>query len=341
MKTLCIAGKNNIACDILINALERLEKDQIVIIPNSTDEGRDTWQRSFLKLARELGVSIVTLEDVYNMEDVVFLSLEFDKIIQTSKFQDAQLYNIHFSLLPKYKGMYTAYWPILCGEHKTGVTLHYIDDGIDTGDIIAQSEYVISNTMTCRDIYLSNIDYGTRLVAEFLNQIISGQVEAYAQPSTKATYFSKSPISFGDASIDCRQTAYMINNQIRGLRFREYQLGTFQDAMISHGDITSVRSMERPGTIIQEDEWFYLIATIDYNLYLYKDRLEDIKVACMTGNMELIEACIQRGYHVNEPDLQGDLPMEIAKKHGNVHIVNRLLEWEAEGDRYLNEYNAE
>ncbi|MFI3175909.1 MAG: formyltransferase family protein [Eubacteriales bacterium] len=313
MKILCIAGKNNIACDILIIALERLEKDQIVIIPNATDDGSDTWQRSFLKLARQLQVPVVTLEDVYNMEDVVFLSLEFDKIIRTNKFQDAKLYNIHFSLLPKYKGMYTAYWPIICGEHKTGVTLHYIDDGIDTGDIIAQSEYVITDDMTCRDIYLNNISYGTRLVEEYFDRIINGQVESYKQPSAQATYFSKSSISFEDASLDCRQTAYMINNQIRGLRFREYQLATFQDTMISHGEITSDRSTARPGTIIQEDGWIYLIATIDYDIYLYKDRLEDMMAACTNGDVEFLDMCMERGYQMNEVG----------------------------GDRYFNEYNAE
>lgn len=73
-------------------------------------------------------------------DDLIFISLEFDKIVNPDLFKDARLYNIHFSLLPSYKGMYTSAIPILNGEEMVGVTFHEIDKGIDTGNIIAQKK---------------------------------------------------------------------------------------------------------------------------------------------------------------------------------------------------------
>ena len=59
------------------------------------------------------------------------------EIIKTKNFKSNKLFNLHFSLLPSYKGMHTSAFPILNGEKYSGVTIHKIDNGIDTGDIIA------------------------------------------------------------------------------------------------------------------------------------------------------------------------------------------------------------
>ena len=56
-------------------------------------------------------------------------------------FLNARLYNIHFSYLPAYKGMFTSALPIKNGEVDSGVTLHKIESGIDTGDIIDQIKF--------------------------------------------------------------------------------------------------------------------------------------------------------------------------------------------------------
>ena len=134
---ICIAGKNDIAVEILLYLLDRtIKKENIYVIPNKTDDGKNNWQRSLLKNANELNINIASLEQVYNIENLLFLSLEFDKIINPLNFRTKQLFNIHFSLLPKYKGMFTSILPILNNDKITGVTFHRIDKGIDTGDII-------------------------------------------------------------------------------------------------------------------------------------------------------------------------------------------------------------
>ena len=62
--------------------------------------------------------------------------------------------------------MYTSALPFINGESLTGVTLHKIDLGIDTGDIIGQKRIEILDTDTARSLYLKYIQYGTKLVIE-------------------------------------------------------------------------------------------------------------------------------------------------------------------------------
>jgi methionyl-tRNA formyltransferase len=100
--------------------------------------------------------------------------LEFDEIIKSDRFKSKKLYNIHFSLLPKFNGMYTFAWPILSSENCTGVSLHEVDAGIDTGDIVAQVKFNIEITDTARTLYLKYIKEGTSLVNSFLEKILYG-----------------------------------------------------------------------------------------------------------------------------------------------------------------------
>lgn len=135
----CIAGKNEIAIfgvELLLKS--GISRDKIVACCNSNDTGINGWQPSFRNYCIRNNILVLHLEEIYNLVALVFISLEFDKIIKISKFRSRALFNIHFSLLPEYKGMYTSAMPILEGREYSGVTLHKLDEGIDTGDIIDQ-----------------------------------------------------------------------------------------------------------------------------------------------------------------------------------------------------------
>ncbi len=172
-----LAGKNEIAVFGLRALLARLDKKNISVICNSTDEGYDTWQPSLKKLATEHEVTIMSLDECYEIENLVFISLEFDKIISPEKFATIHLYNIHFSALPAYKGMYTSALPLLNGDTESGVTLHKIDKGIDTGDIIDQIIFKIDKDENARDLYGKYLFHAKDLLESNVDRILKCKLE--------------------------------------------------------------------------------------------------------------------------------------------------------------------
>ena len=105
----CIAGKNQCSLDALSYLISRndIDKRNLSVCINSDDVGVDNWQPSLMKYANDNNILILSLNDLYNIKNLYFFSLEFDKIIKTKKFLSKNLFNFHFSLLPKYRGCHT------------------------------------------------------------------------------------------------------------------------------------------------------------------------------------------------------------------------------------------
>jgi methionyl-tRNA formyltransferase len=270
--TICIAGKNNIAVEILEYLFSNYNYPLLAIC-NKTDEGKDTWQRSLRLAANEYNVEIKQIEDVYNVSDLIFLSLEFDQIIKPEIFVSNQLYNVHFSLLPAYRGMYTSIMPILFGEKQSGVTLHKIDAGIDTGDIIEQIIIPIKENDTAEILYAKYIKKGIQIVKKNIDNILTKKVKSYVQPVEKSSYFSKKAIDFKNIQIDCKKTAWEIHNQIRAFVFRNYQLPTINGYRIYKSRILHTKSDKaNVGRVQKVDDNILKIDAIDYivNAYLEK-----------------------------------------------------------------------
>ncbi len=91
--------------------------------------------------------------------------------------------NIHSGLSPYYRGTWSYGWPIVNNEPEfIGVTVHCIDPGIDTGDIIFQARPPLEPGDDLNSIFLKVISQGTELAAEAFQQIIAGCVRFYPQP---------------------------------------------------------------------------------------------------------------------------------------------------------------
>lgn len=271
--TLCIAGKNNIAVDAMEFVLKTglVLPTELVASCNQNDNGEDDFQRSYRKFCRSKGVEVVDLSELEAEEELLFISLEYDRIIPVERMQSERLFNMHFSLLPRYRGMYTAVWPILNGDNTAGVTLHRIDAGIDTGEIIAQDEFVLTASMTSRDLYLQCIEHGTALFKATISDLLTQQCHGVPQAVSGASYFSKSSINFDQIRIDLNKTAWEVHNQLRAFSFREYQLPSVLGLTIRQSEILPSRSSERPGKIVAETKDYIDLATIDFDVRCYID----------------------------------------------------------------------
>lgn len=268
---ICIAGKNNIAIDVCRYVVEHYPDAHIYALINRNETGEDAWQRSYLKYIKsEPKVTLSTLEDMYEIKDLVFISTEYDRIIKPHLFKTKQLFNIHFSLLPAYKGVYPSVWPILNGEKYAGVTLHEIEQGIDTGDIIAQKRFRISPKETSFSLYTKLIEEGTQLLLKYLDKLIANRYKSYTQSTIGSTYYSKKSIDYANLTIDLNVTAAQLDRQIRAFYFPAYQVAQIYNCPIIGARITKNKSKSKPGTILSENDKYIKLSTIDYDIILYK-----------------------------------------------------------------------
>ena len=325
---ICIAGKANIAIEVCDYILQTYSNVELFAIKNQNDFGENQSQRSFARYINSAKrIKVIQLEDAYMIEDLIFLSLEFDRIIKPHLFKTKSLYNIHFSKLPEYKGMYTAALPILHGAKQSGVTLHYIDAGIDTGEIIAQTIYDIKLDDTAEIIYNRNIQLGTELVIANLPKLIEGNVSSCPQSSIESTYYSKKTIDYNNLVVDLQSTACQIDAQIRAFNFRQYQLPKVNTYPIAYTEITPKRSSFRAGTILEDTELYLKIATIDYDMFLYKDRLDEIINYCKNNDLKSLQMVSNLHYFVNLHNKEyGWTPLIVAAYNNSYSIVKYLIE---------------
>lgn len=124
-------------------------------------------------------------------------------------------FNLHASLLPEYRGAAPINWAIINGETKTGVTTFFIDDKIDTGEIIAQKEIEILPDENAGDLHDKLMLLGSELVVETVQLIQNGKVTTSKQPEKD---LKPAPKIFKETcKIDWTDTIDNIYNKIRGL----------------------------------------------------------------------------------------------------------------------------
>lgn len=124
-------------------------------------------------------------------------------------------FNLHASLLPEYRGAAPINWAIINGEKKTGVTTFFIDDKIDTGEIILKSEIEIKEDEIVGDLHDRLMYLGADLVTKTVDLIASDEVATSKQPELEEKAAPK--LYPHNCKIDWSQSLSDIYNHIRGL----------------------------------------------------------------------------------------------------------------------------
>ncbi len=124
-------------------------------------------------------------------------------------------FNLHASLLPNYRGAAPINWAIINGETKTGVTTFFIDEKIDTGNIILREETRIGDDEILASLHDRLMQIGSALVVKTLDLINSGKVETIAQPNKDLKPAPK--IFTNTCQINWNESLQTIYNLIRGL----------------------------------------------------------------------------------------------------------------------------
>lgn len=318
-----IAGKNNIAVSALEYLYNIYGSSELKVLCNKTDNGQDSWQRSFKKRAGELNVQEVELSQLALDKNDIFISLEFDKIVKNLGCE--KVFNIHFSQLPKYKGMYTSVHPILNGEKQSGVTLHKIDNGIDTGDIIDQHIFVIKDEDRGQDLYRNYIKNSISLFLKNIDNIISGNFSSKKQSAECSSYYSRKSIDFKNIEINFYQTAWGIKNFIYAFTFRAYQLVKFMDKPIACVEILESKSYQQPGIILRRNQNYVDIATIDYDVRLFFEDIGNNLMRFSIADKHEIPFLLKTICGINDRNHLGWSPIIVSAYHGNIDAVETLI----------------
>ena len=171
--------------------------------------------------------------------------------------------NVHSSLLPKYRGAAPINWAILNGEEKTGVTIMYMAEGLDTGDIISQRETMIDPDESVETLHDRLSELGAELLSETVAAIGRGEASRTPQDDSKSCYAPM--LSRELSAIDFHNPARQIHNQIRGLI--PWPATTAElcgvGFKIFSAQLTGERSEREPGTVLGADKKGILVVCGD------------------------------------------------------------------------------
>jgi methionyl-tRNA formyltransferase len=124
-------------------------------------------------------------------------------------------FNLHASLLPRWRGAAPINRAIMAGDRETGVTIMRLDAGLDTGPVCLEARVAIGRDMTAGDLHDELAASGARLLVEALDAMAQGRLDCRPQPSEGVTYAEK--IAPAETRIDWSRPAPEVHDMIRGL----------------------------------------------------------------------------------------------------------------------------
>jgi len=178
--------------------------------------------------AEKYGLAVYQPEKIKNNEEVrqVFQALSPDAAVVVAygrilppwllEIPRLGCINVHFSLLPKYRGAAPVNWAVARGETETGITTMLMDEGMDTGPILLQWRYPIDQEETAAEVMEKFSHIGAELLVETLEGVRSGTITPTPQDHSQATYAPM--LKREDGMIDWNLTAQEIRNRIRGFQ---------------------------------------------------------------------------------------------------------------------------
>jgi len=211
---------------VCLEALLAQGAEVVAVVTHDDDPGEQVWFRSVRALAERRGLPVYTDERVDSAEwlarlrawkpDFLF-SFYYRRLLPQAVLDTARrgALNLHGSLLPRYRGRCPVNWVLIHGETETGVTLHYMVDKPDAGDIVAQRRVPIAADDTAHRLYGKLADAAAALMRETYPQLCDGTAPRRPQDLSQGSYFGgRTP---ADGRIDWRQSARQIYNLVRAV----------------------------------------------------------------------------------------------------------------------------
>ena len=220
--------------------------------------------------------------------------------------------NVHPSLLPQYRGSAPIQWAILNGDKETGVTTMYLDEGMDSGDIILQTKTLIDKDETSGELWDRLSKIGAELLVETLEKIENKTAPRIKQPKE----FTLAPmIEKSQAKIDWEsKTAQEIKNLVRGLNPIMGAYSVLNEKKIKFWKVDKLSIDEFINKYPEFKEYEYRFLEIDPGTVLYIDKKEAIYIMAKEGIIKVLEIQGENAKRMPTPEFLRGNRIEVVDK---------------------------
>lgn len=209
-----------------LETLLELGVDVALVVTHEDAPGERIWFRSVAELARGAAVRAIAPPNVNAPESLAIVadaapdflfSFYFRHMMKKPLLEIAKrgALNLHGSLLPRFRGRAPVNWVLVEGERETGLTLHYMDEKPDHGDIVAQRAVAIARDDSALSLTHKLAVAARELLRDAIPQLATGTAPRIPQDHTRSTYYGgRSP---ADGAIDWSEPAERVRNLIRAV----------------------------------------------------------------------------------------------------------------------------
>tara|TARA_B100000989_G_C19474130_1_gene442093 strand:- start:149 stop:1072 length:924 start_codon:yes stop_codon:yes gene_type:complete len=264
-------------------ALKNLEKEGFIeiafIVPryNTTDNFLKSWAENnkvpFLKQKNVNDPDF--LKKIKKFKTDLNVSMSFNQILKKEiiNLSPKGFINCHAGALPFYRGRNPLNWVLINGEESFGITVHFIDEGIDTGDIINQKIFSISNNDSYASLLRKSINGCADLLVKTIIDINENSFKKISQKDIDpiGSYFPKRVK--GDENITWLQSSKKCFDFVRAISYPGPYARTFiknKEYAIINSELTNYNTIEKflPGEIASIEREGNIIKTADGFLFL-------------------------------------------------------------------------
>lgn len=266
----------------------------ICVVVDPADVGKNTWQPSLKAYCQKNKIPFMDppcysnkafLDDLYKFKPAVMFSIQCKKIIkkETIDIVSGEIFNFHFSDLPKNRGCFPGAWHLLNEDKYVGVTLHKLTEGIDDGPIIDKIKKKVTISDTCRSIYDWSCNQVLPLLKKNLRHILTKEYVAVQQNKSLANYYSRNSINFTKLFVDWNQDVNKVSRYIQAFIFPPFQFpktryGAAEINIIGVVKVTKKKREALPGTILSVKTESIEVQVEDGSISLsVADKLRNIK----------------------------------------------------------------
>lgn len=229
------------------------------------------------------------LKEIKNLNPDIICVVAYGKILP-KELLDIPKYgciNVHGSLLPKYRGAAPIQWAVINGEKVTGVTTMYMDEGMDTGDMLLKQEVEIGEDETTGELWNRLSTIGGKLLIDTLKQIEEGSIKRQKQGED----FSVAPMLQKEiAKIDWEnKTAIQIKNLIRGLNPIMGAYTYLEDKKLKFWNVKALSEKELLESFPELKEYGYKLSDITSGTVILSDSKKGLIIKSKDGYIQVLE----------------------------------------------------